>query len=154
MKYKNYNSAIHNFTHSFISIDFSKSGKLAFNYLIDLNNNGLISKANFDFISKTVTPNLTTNKNVNQLIKDYSDWLPIHFKNHNCNIEKLNKLEIKFSIDLENLNKIPSMQDTVEIELKALVTWQAFDKEEKTIELNNKEVIKGSFLKTGIPELN
>ena len=38
MKYKNYKSAIHNFTHSFISIDYMKSGRLAVNVLIDLHN--------------------------------------------------------------------------------------------------------------------
>ena len=45
MKYKNYKSAIHNFTHSFMSIDYMKSGRLAVNVLIDLHKIGKENKA-------------------------------------------------------------------------------------------------------------
>lgn len=54
MKYKNYKSAIHNFAHSFMSIDYGKSGRLAINVLIDSYNKGFEPKADFDFINLTI----------------------------------------------------------------------------------------------------
>ena len=47
MKYKNYKSAIHNFAHSFQSLDYMKSPKQSFNVLVDLANLGLEPKATF-----------------------------------------------------------------------------------------------------------
>ena len=56
MKYKNYKSAIHNFAHSFMSIDYMKSGRLAENVLIYLHNKGLETIATFDFIGQSIQP--------------------------------------------------------------------------------------------------
>src|SRR5690606_24658948 len=86
MKYKNYKSAIHNFTHSFISIDYMKSGRLAVNVIIELHNAGLESKATFDFINKSIRPTKAESTESRQLMDNYLDWLPEHFKNHNCDL--------------------------------------------------------------------
>jgi len=56
MKFKNYKSAIHNFAHSFMSIDCMKSGRLAVNVLIDLYNLKHEPEATFDFVNKTIKP--------------------------------------------------------------------------------------------------
>ena len=96
MKYKNYKSTIHNFTHSLISIDYMKSGRLALNVLIELHNLGIESKATFDFINKSIRPTEAEYLENRQLMDDYLDWLPEHFNNHNCDLTKLEKLEITF----------------------------------------------------------
>ncbi|MBK9962896.1 MAG: hypothetical protein IPP06_16695 [Saprospiraceae bacterium] len=83
MKFKNYKSAIHNFAHSFMSIDYMKSGRLAVNVLIDLYNLKVEPKATFDFITKTILPTEATTKESNELLKDYLSWLPDHFASHN-----------------------------------------------------------------------
>lgn len=54
MKFKNYKSAIHNFAHSFMSIDYMKSGQLAVNVLINRYNLKMEPEATFDFINKTI----------------------------------------------------------------------------------------------------
>lgn len=71
MKYKNYKSAIHNFTHSFISIDYMKSGHLAVNVLIDLYNLGLETKSTFDFINRTIQPDKAQSKESRQLLVSF-----------------------------------------------------------------------------------
>ena len=67
MKYKNYKSAIHNFTHSFISIDYTKSGQLAINVLIDLYKLGIENKAIFSFIDKTINKKVQYTNKTNYL---------------------------------------------------------------------------------------
>ena len=83
MKYKNYKSAIHNFTHSLISIDYMKSGRLAVNVLIELHNLGIESRATFNFKNKSIEPNQAETVESRQLMDDYLSWLPEHFNNHN-----------------------------------------------------------------------
>jgi hypothetical protein len=99
MKYKNYKSAIHNFAHSFMSIDYMKSSRLAINVLIDLNNKGFETKADFDFINKTIEPKVADFKESRQLLSDYLDWLPDHFDKHNCDLTGLEFLQISIWTD-------------------------------------------------------
>jgi len=94
MKYKNYKSAIHNFTHSFMSINYMKNGRLALNVLIDINNKGIENKATFDFESKTIKPKEAESEESRQLLNDYLNWLSEHFENHGYDLKKLKKLEI------------------------------------------------------------
>ena len=71
MRYKNYKSAIHNFSHSFLSIDYMKSGRLAVNVLINLHKNGKENKATFDFIKKEIKPKEAETKESKELLNDY-----------------------------------------------------------------------------------
>ena len=73
-----------------------KSGRLALNVLIELHNLGIESKATFDFINKSIRPTEAEYLENRQLMDDYLDWLPEHFNNHNCDLTKLEKLEITF----------------------------------------------------------
>jgi hypothetical protein len=86
MKFKNYKSAIHNFAHSFMSIDYMKSGRLAINVLIDLNSKGLETKATFDFLRQSIEPTEANSKESKKLLTDYLDWLPDHFTRHDCDV--------------------------------------------------------------------
>ena len=93
MKYKNYKLAIHNFTHSFMSIDYMKSGGLALNVLIDLNNKGIENKATFDFVNKTIKPKEAESKEGRQLLNDYLNWLSEHFENHGYDLKKMDNMK-------------------------------------------------------------
>lgn len=153
MKYKNYKSAIHNFTHSFISIDYMKSGRLAVNVLIDLYNLGLETKSTFDFINQTIQPEKAESNESRQLINDYVSWLPDHFENHNCDLTKLEKLEITIWSDFDKAFSPPRMNNALEFTVNALTIWKADEKEEQKIEISQPEVIKKNFLKLRIPEM-
>lgn len=153
VKYKNYKSAIHNFTHSFICIDYMKSGRLALNVLIDLYNLGLESKATFDFINKTIQPNKAESKESRQLMNDYLSWLPDHIENHNCDLVKLEKLEVTIWTDFDKATSPPRMNDTIIFTVNAVTKWKADGRDEKVIEISQTELIKKTFLKLRIPEI-
>lgn len=153
MKFKNYKSAIHNFAHSFQSIDYTKSGKLAFNVLFHLNNRNLTPSATFDFIKKTIHPTDAINYESKLLLNDYLDWLPSHFINHNCDLDKLEKLSITISAGFDKAYEPPGMNYCKQIRVSTLTLWKADEKEEQTIEVSRDELVGNNFLKIGIPEL-
>ena len=153
MKYKNYKSAIHNFTHSFMSIDYMKSGRLSVNVLIDLYNLGLETKTTFDFINKTIQPDKAKSKESKELLNDYLNWLPEHFSNHNCDLTKLEKLEVTVWTDFDKAYSPPRMDDTIEFTIYALTKWKADGREEQMFEISQTELIKKNFLKLRIPEM-
>ena len=153
MKFKNYKSAIHNFADSFQSVDYSKSGKLAFNVLIHLNNLKLKPSATFDFINKTIQPEEAISKESKQLLNDYLDWLPTHFKNHNCDLDKLEKLTIVISADFDKAFYPQGMNKAKQICLQTRTNWKADNRNEETIEINLNEIVDDYYLKTGIPEM-
>lgn len=153
MKFKNYKSAIHNFTHSFISIDYLKSGRLAVNVLIDLYNLGIETKSTFDFINQTIQPDQAQSKESRQLLNDYLDWLPDHFTNHNCDLTKLEQLETTIWTDFDNAFSPPRMNNALEFTINAVTIWKADGREEQKIEISQTELIKKNFLKLKIPEM-
>ena len=152
MKYKNYKSAIHNFTHSFMSIDYMKSGRLAVNVLIDLHKIGKENKATFDFIKKEIKPKEAESKESKQLLNDYLNWLPEHFKNHDCDLNKLEKLEITIWTDFNKTITPLRMNNTKKFELHTLTKWKADGRDEQTLEISQTELIKEYYLNIGIPE--
>ena len=153
MKFKNYKSAIHNFADSFQSVDYSKSGKLAFNVLIHLNNLKLKPSATFDFVNKTIQPEEAITKESKKLLNDYLDWLPEHFKNHNCDLDKLEKLSIDVSADFDKAFYPPDMNKAKQIYIKTNTNWKADNSDEETIEITLNEIVDDYYLKTGIPEM-
>ncbi len=153
MKFKNYKSAIHNFADSFQSVDYSKSGKLAFNVLIHLNNLKLKPFATFDFIHKTIQPEEAISNESKQLLNDYLDLLPTHFKNHNCDLDKLEKLTIDVSADFEKAFYPPGMNKAKQISIQTNTNWKADNRDEETIEITLNEIVDDYYLKTGIPEM-
>lgn len=154
MKYKNYKSAIHNFAHSFMSIDYMKSGRLAINTLIDLHNKGFEPKADFDFINATIKPKDADSIESRQLLSDYLDWLPDHFDKHNCDYSGLEVLQIRIWTDFKNATVPHSMNDSVEFDIKTATKWKVFDKEIQLIEILQTEIIKRVYLNSKIPEMN
>ncbi|MEO0626099.1 MAG: hypothetical protein AAFY91_03865 [Bacteroidota bacterium] len=153
MKYKNYKSAIHNFTHSFISIDKTKSERLAIDVLIDLYNRGLETKSSFDFINQTILPDRVVTEESRQLIIDYMSWLPDHFENHNCNLSKLEKLVTTYWTDFDKAFSPPGMKSALEFTISAQTVWRADGRKEQTIEVSQTELINKSFLQLRIPEI-
>ena len=153
MKYKNYKSAIHNFSHSFLSIDYMKSGRLAVNVLINLHKNGKENKATFDFIKKEIKPKEAETKESKELHNDYLNWLPEHFKNHNCDLTKLEKLEVTIWTDFDKATIPFRMNNTKEFELYSLTNWKADGRDEQTLKISQTELIKEYYLNIGIPEL-
>ncbi len=153
MKYKNYKSAIHNFTHSFMSIDYMKSSRLAINVLIDLYDKGFETKADFDFINKTIEPKEADYKESRQLLSDYLDWLPEHFDKHNCDLTGLEFLQISIWTDFENVIVPQKMNDSIEFTIKTATKWKTFDKDSQLIEISQTEIIKRTYLKSKIPEM-
>lgn len=141
MKYKNYKSTIHNFTHSFISVDYMKSGKLAVNVLIDLHNLGLEVKATFDFINKTIIPDEANSEQSRQLMDDYLDWLPEHFKNHNSDLSKVEKLEITLWTDFNNTLPYERNQKDRVFKVSALAKWKSEGGKDEKTEITQSQVI-------------
>ena len=139
MKYKNYKSAIHNFTHSLISIDYMKSGRLAVNVLIELYNLGIESKATFDFKNKSIEPNQAETVESRQLMEDYLSWLPEHFMNHNCDLNKLEKLEITFWTDFKNTLPYERNRNDRIFKISAKTKWKADGRNEEIIEISQSE---------------
>ncbi len=146
MKYKNYKSAIHNFTHSFISIDYMKSGRLALNVLIELHNVGLESKATFDFINESIKPIDAESMESRQLLDDYLDWLPEHFKNHKCDLTKLDKLEITFWTDFKNTLPYERNRNDRVFKVLAKTKWKANGRNEEVIDISQSELIPKRIL--------
>jgi len=153
MKFKNYKSAIHNFAHSFQSVDYMKSGKLALNVLIRLKNSALNPTAVFDFVSKIIQPDEAVSGSSRQLVDDYFNWLPAHFRNHNCDINKLQKLTIIISADFEKAFTPQGRNDCKQVNIKTKTFWKADNRAEQTIEISQDEVIDDKFLQIGIQEL-
>jgi len=153
MKFKNYKSAIHNFSHSFMSIDYMKSGRLAVNVLIDLYNLKIEPKAIFDFINKSILPTEARTKESNELLKDYLNWLPDHFVRHNCDLTKLEKLEITIWIDFDKAITPQGMSNCKEFVVHTKTKWKVNGRDEHIIDITQTEVIKENFIKLRIPEL-
>jgi len=153
MKFKNYKSAIHNFADSFQSVDYSKSGKLAFNVLIHLNSLNLKPSATFDFIAKTIQPEQAISKESKQLLNDYLNWLPTHFINHNCDLDKLEKLTIEISADFEKAFYPQGMNKAKQISLTTRTNWKADNRDEEMIQITKNEIVDDYYLKIGIPEM-
>lgn len=153
MKFKNYKSAIHNFADSFQSVDYSKSGKLAFNVLIHLNSLNLKPSATFDFINKTIQPEQAISKESKQLLNDYLNWLPTHFINHNCDLDKLEKLTIEISADFEKAFYPQGMNKAKQISLQTRTNWKADNRDEEMIQITINEIVDDYYLKIGIPEM-
>ena len=97
-----------------------KSGKLAINTLIHLKSHDIKPTAKFDFIAKTVEPEDANSNESNKLLNDYLDWLPTHFQNHNCDIDKLEKLEIIISADFEKAFTPTGMKKCKQITISTL----------------------------------
>tara|TARA_Y100000766_G_C18368429_1_gene347633 strand:+ start:133 stop:531 length:399 start_codon:yes stop_codon:yes gene_type:complete len=130
-----------------------KSGRLAVNVLIDLYNLGLETKTTFNFVNQTIQPNQAQSKRSRQLLNDYLDWLPDHFKNHNCDLIKLEKLETTIWTDFDKSFSPPGMNNTLEFTVNALTIWKAEGREDQTIEISQTELIEKNFLKLRIPEI-
>jgi hypothetical protein len=148
MKFKNYKSAIHNFAHSFQSIDILKSGVFAIDILIHLKHNHNISSATFDFVSKTIHPDEANTTDSRQLLKDYLEWLPNHFLRHNCDIDKLEKLTIEISCDFDKAFTPPKMSNARQISIKSKTAWKADGRPEEVIDISQDEVLDKMFLDT------
>ena len=122
------------------------------NVLIDLLNLNLETNATFDFITKSILPTQGETKRSRQLLRDYSDWLPSHFLRHNCDLSKLEKLEIKFWADIAQAGKPNGISDTIEFTVYATARWKAESRDEEIIEIRQVEFIKRHYLKLGLPE--
>jgi len=153
MKFKSYKSAIHNFADSFQSVDYSKSGKLALNVLIHLNILKLKPSATFDFVNKTIQPEEAITKESKKLLNDYLDWLPEHFKNHNCDLDKLEKLTINISADFDKAFYPPGINKAKQISIKTNTNWKVNNRDEETIEITLNEIVDDYYLMTRIPEM-
>jgi len=130
-----------------------KSGRLAVNVLINLNNINIEPKATFNFMGKKIFPAEAETKESQELLNDYLRWLPEHFVSHNCDLTKLEKLEITIWSDFSNPITPLGMSDCKEIMIYASTIWKADGRDEQIINISQIEVVKGSFLKYGIPEI-
>lgn len=137
-----------------MSIDYSKSGRLAVNVLIDLSKLKLSAQATFDFINKSILPTEAMTKESLELLNDYSKWLPEHFLQHNCDLTKLAKLEVTIYTDFVKAIISMGMNNCREIIVHSSTKWQAVGQNEQIINITQTEIIKENFLKLRIPEFN
>lgn len=135
-----------------MSINYSVSRRLSFNVLVSLNNLQIEPKATFDFIDKTIKPTEAKTKESSELFNDYLNWLPEHFARHQCDITKLEALELTIWADFKSAKTPLGMSNCKEIIVHTLTKWKAQSREEQVIEISQSEIVKESFLKFGIAE--
>ena len=123
-----------------------KSGRLAVNVLIELYNLRNESKATFDFINRSIEPKEAEYLESRQLMDDYLNWMLEHFNNHNCDLNKLEKLEITFWTDFKNTFPNERNQNDRIFKISAKTKWKAIGKNEETIELSQSEIIAKRML--------
>lgn len=152
MKFKNFHSAIHNFAHSFQSIDFRISGILAINILIRLNKQNVETSTTFDFIAQTIIPKEADTKESRQLLNNYLSWLPEHLSNHNCDLAALEKLEITLNVDFNKAFTPYNMENCKEIKINTLVKWKVKDRDERIINISQVDVFSDEVLMNGLLE--
>ena len=126
-----------------------KSGRLAMNVLIDLYNLGIETKATFDFVNKTIEPTEAGSKESLQLMNDYFNWLPEHFRNNNCELTKLEQLKITLWTDFNKTLPYERNQKDRVLKVSALTKWKAEGRKEETIELTQSELIPKNLLGLG-----
>lgn len=130
-----------------------KSGRLAVNVLIDLYNLKHEPEATFDFVNKTIKPTEARTKESSELLNDYLSWLPDHFAAHNCDLTKLEKLEVSIWTDFDKAITPPGMSNCKEFTIHTLTKWKADGHDEQTIEISQTEIIKENFIELRIPEI-
>jgi len=135
-----------------MSIDFMKSGRLAVNTIIDLHNLNLEPKATFNFINMNILPIEANTKESNELIKDYLSWLPDHFVAHNCDLTKLEMLQITIWTNFDKAITPTGMSNCKEFVINTTTIWKVDGRDEQTIEISQTEVVKEDFIKLRIPE--
>jgi hypothetical protein len=136
-----------------MSTDYTKSGRLAINFLISKYNNECENQVTFSFVDDSIIPTIFDSTEMKELMTDYLNWIPQHFNNHNCDITQLEKLEITLKADFLNATITDGMNDTREFEYSARTIWKVFGKNEQIIEIAQIELIHKDFLKTGMPEI-
>ncbi len=137
-----------------MSIDYMKSGRLAINVLIDLNNIGKPTEFKIDFISKNISPEESISDHSQQLMIDYLDWLPEHLRNHNCDEHLLEKLEIKMWADFNSASSPQGMKSDIEIQIHCQAEWKVSGRNENIIDMSQAEIISKRFIRNGIPEIH
>ncbi|WP_246838502.1 hypothetical protein [Leptospira meyeri] len=152
MKIRNFKSAIHNFSHSFISIDYTHSGKLAINVLIKLKSEENVSIVEFDFINTTISPEIAIDEESLILLKDYQKWLPEHLRNHDCDYNQLESLNILTKLNKEKIFQPQSMDNTFQIEIESETIYKLKNREKQSFKLSLIEIINSNYLENGIPK--
>lgn len=135
-----------------MSIDYMKSGRLAVNVLIDLYNLKIEPKTTFDFVNKTIEPTEARKNESGELLNDYLSWLPDHFLKHNCDLTKVEVLEITIWTDFDNAKTPPGMVNCKEFTVHTLTKWKVESQDEQITEISQTEIIKENFIKLKIPE--
>ena len=137
-----------------MSIDYMKSGRLAINVLIDLNNLGKQTEFKIDFINKHISPEESISDHSQQLMLDYLDWLPEHLRNHNCDEHLLEKLEIKMWADFNSAFSPPGMRNDLEVQINCQAKWKISGRDESVIDITQAEIISKRFIQNGVPEIH
>ena len=154
MRIKNFKSAIHNFTHSFASVDYTHSGKLAVNVIINLHNRGIEAKATFDILNNEIKPVEAISERSKKLLHDYCGWLPNHLLNHECDITKLETLQISIWADFKSAFSPNNMENTRQYELYAQAKWKLIEKNQQVTNISQTELINIDYLQSQIPEID
>ncbi len=152
MKYNNLKSAIHNFTHSIISRDYSHSGKLVHNILIKLKNHNLLPQVKLNFIDGTIQPNEAIDDSSKKLLLDYRNWLPEHLENHKCSISELELFEIIVFADFDKAYHLKNAEDYLRIKFIAILNWKIKGKENESREIWIEEDLLQEDLINGLYE--
>ena len=130
-----------------------KSGRLAINVLIDLNNIGRPTEFKIDFINKIISPKESISDRSQQLMLDYLDWLPEHLRNHNCDEHLLEKLDIKMWTDFNGAFSPPGMNNDLEVQINCRAKWKIFGRDESVLDISQAEIISKLIIQNGVPEM-
>lgn len=135
MALSRYQSLVHNFTQSFISVDYEKDHHFAINVLIDLHNQGHPPQATFDFVNGELCELATQSNESLELLNYYANWLPEHFGSQSAELDKLEKLEITICTMFINTDNESTFK------VSALTKWKVQDWDEQRIELHLHEIM-------------
>jgi len=79
--------------------------------------------------------------------------MPEHFLNHNCDLNKLEKLEIIIWGDFDSVNSPTEMRHDWKFTTSSLTTWKADSRDEQTLETSENMLFTKNFLERRIPEI-
>lgn len=99
MKYKNINSALHNFGHSFVSLMNYVDDEYVGDLLLQLAKDDPSNSVTINFSSGVVLPPAASaNSRLRKSIEYWGDWLPKHLESQNVHSGSLSEITLMFRL--------------------------------------------------------
>ena len=98
MKYKNIDSMLHNFGHSFVSLMNYVDGEYIIDELDKLARSVPGNEIRIDFSSGSISPEATYPERLHKSVQYWMDWLPKHMRSHNIEPSAIGPVSFRFRL--------------------------------------------------------